>query len=212
MRATLAPVSASEIARLAVVVDLPSPGPALDTTKLRGPPSTFTNCRFVRRLRKDSARGLRGSACTMSGRLLAPGSSAIPPRSGASVTWAMSCNEWMRVSSTLRRTAMPMPMANPTRAPSIRLSGTFGLEAAAGTVAGWIVSIFTRLSASPSGFSRLFTTTSAKFVPTELAIAAARSGSLSATVMSIRTVLRGERRLDLLGELGARLVELEFGR
>ena len=108
------------------------------------------------------------------------------------MTWAMSCSEWMRVSRTLRRTAMPMPMANPTRAPSIRLSGTFGLEAAAGTVAGWIVSIFTRLRASPSGFSRLFTTTSAKFVPTAFAIAAACSGSLSATAMWIRTVLRGE--------------------
>ena len=129
MSTTLAPVSASEMARLAVVVDLPSPGPALEMTKLRGPRPMLTNCRFVRRLRKDSARGLRGSACTMSGRVFASGSSAMPPSSGLSVICEMSCREWMRVSSTLRSTAMPMPIARPTSAPSARLSGTLGLDA-----------------------------------------------------------------------------------
>ena len=48
------------MARFAAVVHLPSPGTELVTTKLRGPKSKFRNCRFVRSVRNDSARGLRG--------------------------------------------------------------------------------------------------------------------------------------------------------
>ncbi len=176
-----------------MVVDLPSPGPALVMTNERepAPASTPTNCRLVRRVRKDSARGFIGSACTMSGRFLASASNAMPPRSGLSVTTSMSWIEWMRVSSTVRSTANAMPRARPSSAPSATLSGKFGLDVAVGTSAGSIVSMRTRLAASPSGFSSRFTTTSAKFLPTELAIAAACSGFGSLTVAEMMTVFAG---------------------
>ncbi len=74
MTATRAPASLRAMARFELVVDLPSDSTALVMTKLRARPPKSRNCRFVRRLRKDSARGLRGSVCTMSGRCLAFGS------------------------------------------------------------------------------------------------------------------------------------------
>ena len=73
----------------------------------------------------------------------------------------MSCSEWIRVSSTLRSTAMPMPSAA-RRGAEREVERTFGLDAAAGTVAGWIVSICTRLAPPQSGFSRSFTDLSPK--------------------------------------------------
>ncbi len=82
MRTTLMPESASASARFELVVDLPSPWMEEVMTKLRERPPNSRNWRFVRRLRKDSARGLRGSSWTMRGRSVAFGSYAMPPRIG----------------------------------------------------------------------------------------------------------------------------------
>lgn len=149
------------MARLAVVVDLPSPGPALETTKMRGPASRFRNWRFVRRLRKDSARGLRGSACTISGRLVASGSYAMPPSTGRSVRASMSWSVWMRLSSTVRSMATATPRASPMMPPRMTSSRTFGLVGAVGTSAGSVTVMRTGLTASSTaGCSSVFCTAS----------------------------------------------------
>ena len=62
---------------------------------------------------------------------------------GASVTSAMSLTPWMRVSSTLRNTAKPIPSASPTSSPSAMLSGMFGDAGESGNSAGCTVVTFT---------------------------------------------------------------------
>ena len=58
-----------EMARLAVVVVLPSPGSEDVNVMDLGCVAASMNCRLVRSARKASARGPWGSDCTMSGRL-----------------------------------------------------------------------------------------------------------------------------------------------
>ena len=70
--------------------------------------------------------------------------------------------------------------------------GIRGEDGAVGTRAGSMVSIRTRLGADPDGFSSWLTTTSAKLVPTELAMAAARAGSEFEVDTEITTEFVGE--------------------
>jgi hypothetical protein len=69
-------------ARFAAIVLLPSPASDEVTTMVRGWAAASTNCRFVRRTRKASARGDHGSTSTMRGRFAASGSWAMEPRIG----------------------------------------------------------------------------------------------------------------------------------
>ena len=67
MTQTRAPAAAMLMARLAVVVVLPSPGSEEVKTIERGWLAASTNCRLVRSARNASARGPCGSDWTMSG-------------------------------------------------------------------------------------------------------------------------------------------------
>ena len=70
-------------ARFADVVDFPSSGSALDTTKTRLSWSTSTYCMLVRSTRNDSAHGV-ASASAVAIRFLAAAESALMwPRMGA---------------------------------------------------------------------------------------------------------------------------------
>ena len=181
--ATRLPASASAIARLIVVVDLPSLGIEPVTTKLDRPPMS-RNCRLVRSARNDSARGLRGSACTISGRSFAFESKAIAPISGTSVTCATSRGDRTRLSSTLRSTAMPMLIASPTSPPSARFSGTFGLDGDSGGSAS-----LTRVSRTGLAPSALDGSISGTALDRLAAIALARSAACTGSASSTVTVM-----------------------
>lgn len=74
MRQTVEPDWASVSARLAIVVDLPSPGIDEVSRIVRGWWAASTNMRLVRTARNASDRGELGSDSTMSGSLPARGS------------------------------------------------------------------------------------------------------------------------------------------
>ncbi len=189
---TVEPACAIAIAKLAAVVDFPSSGPAEVNTKLRGLPSTRKNCRFVRKERNASARGLVGSSCTRSGRVDASGSNTMRPKIGSSVMAAMSARVRTRVSRTERSTAKPNPKERPRSTPSAKLRFTFGLSADPGTCAGWTMSTCTRAGDPSLGFSNWFMTTSANTVDVVLAMRAASSGSSFTADTLIRTVFEGD--------------------
>ena len=153
------------------MVDLPSLGTLEVTTKLERP-SMSRNWRFVRMVRNDSARGLSGSACTMSGRSFAFGSKAMAPIRGVSVTSSTSRGVRMRVSTTERSTATPTPMARPTSAPSARFSGTLGLEGLSGGMASSTRVRRTGLVSAPVVFS-IDSTADDRLAPSALAMFAA---------------------------------------
>src|SRR5207253_532690 len=76
---TRRPPSARAIARLATVVDLPSPAAALVTPTLCSCRSAYENCRFAARLRYASAAGERGSVSIVS----------APPRGTGTNDWPL---------------------------------------------------------------------------------------------------------------------------
>src|SRR5216683_1736742 len=77
---TRRPPSARAIARLAAVVDLPSPAAALVMPTVCSCRSAYENCRFAARLRYASAAGERGSANMVSAPPRATGASDWPLR------------------------------------------------------------------------------------------------------------------------------------
>src|SRR5438128_6072777 len=85
---TRRPPSARAIARLATVVDLPSPAAALVTPTVCSWRSAYENCRFAARLRYASAAGERGSASIVSARPRTTGTSDWPLREAvANAVW-----------------------------------------------------------------------------------------------------------------------------
>ena len=95
------------------------------------------------------------------GRFDASGSNAIPPSTGRSVSASMSWRVWMRLSSTVRSTAIAMPRANPTMPPSTMSMRTLGLVCVVGATAGSVTLMRTGLTApSAAGCSRVFCTAS----------------------------------------------------
>lgn len=190
MRITRKPALSSAIARLATVVLLPSDCTDDVITKVRAPVPMSRNCRLVRSVRNDSARGLRGSTCTISGRSEALLSKAMPPTTGLSLIFSTSCSVRTRLSSVSRRTAMPTPSASPTSRPSATLTGTFGLTGTLGTSA-----CFTRVSLTlllPSAsVASMSSTTLVRLCDVAFAMFAACTGSVSFTLIEIRVVLVG---------------------
>ena len=191
MRQTVCPACAIASARFVAVVLLPSPGTEDVTKTLFRPPATCANWRLVRSWRNASARWLWVPVCVSSGFFEASGSNVILPRSGASVICRSSASPRIRVSKVVRKRAMAMPSARPSKPPSARLIFVLGAEGCVGAAAGVIIDKRTGDDPPACGRSRLSTAWT-RLPPTAWAIAAACAGDASEAVIVIRTVLGSE--------------------
>ena len=131
------PASASESARFAAVLVLPSPGTELVTTMIRGGSSTCENCRLARSLRKASARLECPSALT-SGCRGAFLSNGMVPRPGSAVNSPSASLVLSVVSRVSRSTATPAPSSRPPSTPAARFNSGRGETGPTGATASWV--------------------------------------------------------------------------
>ena len=180
MSRTSWPAWAIAIATLVAVVDLPSPGIELVTTKTLLPASMSTNWRFVRSTRNASTRGAWELSELTRGVRVVLASKAMPPRTGASTTASTSCTVFTEVSSSSRITAMARPSSRPRIPPSKRLRRGLGEIGSVGRVAG-PTTVPLRFAVFLPGSVSICSIRSSRVETTCLLIACAIFGSASTT-------------------------------
>ncbi|CAH0224796.1 hypothetical protein SRABI128_02289 [Microbacterium sp. Bi128] len=133
------PVAAMLTARLAAVVDFPSPGSGLVTTITRAGWSTSTYCRLVRSSRIASlwAKDPRPSRMSSNENTARPAASSLStgrtPTTAAPTASEMSLADRKRRSKERRTSAKTTPTTAPAIAPIATLSLTFGEDGAVGS-------------------------------------------------------------------------------
>ena len=115
------------------MVDFPSPGKELVTTKTFWSWSTSTYCMLVRSTRKASAQGVASVSDILGSRRADVVLLWMLPRMGAGVTCPTSSVPVMLVSSSSRATARPTPSSRPSTTASPRLRRGCGETGVVGT-------------------------------------------------------------------------------
>ena len=181
-RQTRAPALASVAARLATVTDLPSPEREDVTTISRGRSATLTNCRLVRSRRYSSERALVVGAMITGVRADACGSTATVASTGTGTSADTSASVRTLTSSVVRSAAQPSPSTRPRKAPSAMFCRVCGTDGRPGGVAGSI-ELTSTVGEPSAAVGDRSCTVSARFLATELAIAADVSGSPQVAVI-----------------------------
>jgi hypothetical protein len=184
---------------LVAVVDLPSPGIELVTTKtLAAAASMSTNCRFVRSTRNASTRGAWELRELTKGVREVLASNAMLPRTGASTTASTSSADLTEVSSSSRITASASPSSSPRMPPRKRFRSAFGETGLVGSVAG-PTTVPLRFAVFLPGSVSISRIRSRRVVTTCLLIACAIFASAS-TTWSLRSTVSGTTCALILAE------------